>query len=1463
MVSARRMVRVIGFGIAGVLVLAALAAIAGRFALGTNWGQERVRRLIVSQANRFLAGTLEVDHISGSIVQGVVLHGVGLVQDGTPIVSIDSATIEYHWRDLYRDATGGTTIRRLRLDGLHLIGEKDAEGRWNLGRLVKPRPPRPPDAPPPRPIVFERVEIVGGTLEFRDPLFFGAARVPSRFDDLNAELRFDWRGSAWRVDLDAASWVGRDPALTIDRLAGGIAIDERGWTFKDLHVATPRSAFTVRGSVQRLPAPTTLALDIQADRFAFQEWGGVLSGLRNIAVESSFKTTLAGPLSRLATAIDLRSTGGAIAGALVLDSSVPGWHGSGGVEVTRLDLSRWFNRPDRPSEITGQVEFDLDLDLGRRFPRGTFAFEGPHAAYLGYTADRVRARGRLTTTDAVIAAATATAYGADVRLQSGAIGIDAPYRYRFAGRADGVDLRRLPREVPVPHVESTLALDFTVRGQFAPGQFSGEAVFDRSEFLGAQIGAGTVGSFDATERPVRYAGEGDLTGVRVRRFGEGLDVAWMRDPRYDGLLTGRFRVNGSGTTAATMALDADGRITQAEFFGGTLSDADVAVHIADGSLRASYDGRFDRVDVSQALADSRFSSSLTGTGHLSVSVNEVLTRTITLADYSVDADATLERSRIRAVALERATMVARLADRMLRVESLDVTGPALQATGRGTIALDGSPRSSFEYDLQRGELSFLGQVAGPSMTGALVTQGRITGSIEAPHLTGNARLSRAVMAGVEILTGGFDYDATIPVDAPLNAVAQLSGAWGPLTIGDQAINQITGAATYDHQAVRLDIRGTRVGGLNLTLDSRLRVNADGRAVEVDTLRLQLEDVPWRLAEGARPHISWDAIGVTVRDLVLTDDTTARQQLAASGDWRPAVPGTALRVQARGVYLEPIAGVFSEPPRYGGLLDADASLRPAAGTGQIIVTGSLTILEGRVQRLTYDSLTATVEYDAGRFVVDGRLEQAPGVWLTARGSVPLGLLVEGQPDLPMNLALASSAVDLAILEGLTDTVQQVSGALQLDVTVIGTARDPHFVGTVAISDGAFTVNATGARYRNARVALDLASDQVHVKALRVEDVNGHSLELTGSLGTHELRVGDLAVTARARQFEVLRNEFGTAEVDADLDLRGQFESPRLTGIVAITGGSLNVDEILDRALLRPYATQAAADPAAAPVIPVDPLAVLNPWQRMGIDLTVRSRGTLHLVGDNVQVSAGTPLGLGNVNVRAFGEVYLYKDPGQPLFVTGSFDSLIGTYAFQGRRFDLDPASSIVFRGDLNPELYVTVERTISGVDTRVSIVGPLNEPALQLASTPPLDDSNILSLIVFNANVNELNAVQQQELAVRAGTLAAGFLATPLVSALERTLGLQILEIELAPSGAAGAAAAAPRVTIGDEIAPGLVARFSRQFGAQEYSEASIEYFLSRLFRIRATFSDAGSTLARSPFRRVERAGVDFLVFFSF
>ena len=150
---------------------------------------------------------------------------------------------------------------------------------------------------------------------------------------------------------------------------------------------TARSAYTLDGTINTEVKPTQLNLQVRAPRFAFQEWAGVIRGLQNIAVESSFDTSLKGPVNALVTDLRLSGTGGGVKGQLTLDTSVPGWHGAGAVDVDRLNLARWLNRDDRPSDITGHVTFDLALELGRHFPRGMYTFDGPHAMYMDYAAD--------------------------------------------------------------------------------------------------------------------------------------------------------------------------------------------------------------------------------------------------------------------------------------------------------------------------------------------------------------------------------------------------------------------------------------------------------------------------------------------------------------------------------------------------------------------------------------------------------------------------------------------------------------------------------------------------------------------------------------------------------------------------------------------------------------------------------------------------------------------------------------------------------------------------------------------------------------------------------------------------------------------------------------------------------------------------------------------------------------------
>ena len=66
--------------------------------------------------------------------------------------------------------------------------------------------------------------------------------------------------------------------------------------------------------------------------------------------------------------------------------------------------------------------------------------------------------------------------------------------------------------------------------------------------------------------------------------------------------------------------------------------------------------------------------------------------------------------------------------------------------------------------------------------------------------------------------------------------------------------------------------------------------------------------------------------------------------------------------------------------------------------------------------------------------------------------------------------------------------------------------------------------------------------------------------------------------------------------------------------------------------------------------------------------------------------------------------------------------------------------------------------IQGVEARVNVRGTLKKPEIVLSSTPPLEQADILSLIVFNQPINQLGEGQQVSLAQRAQALATGAVA---------------------------------------------------------------------------------------------------------
>jgi translocation and assembly module TamB len=407
----------------------------------------------------------------------------------------------------------------------------------------------------------------------------------------------------------------------------------------------------------------------------------------------------------------------------------------------------------------------------------------------------------------------------------------------------------------------------------------------------------------------------------------------------------------------------------------------------------------------------------------------------------------------------------------------------------------------------------------------------------------------------------------------------------------------------------------------------------------------------------------------------------------------------------------------------------------------------------------------------------------------------------------------------------------------------------------VQQGDFTLASTGAHYSNVAVDATLQGQAMQITRMVLHDENGDALQGTGRLALENRALRDIEFVVTGNDFTVLNNELGQISVDASLNLYGTISAPKVAGLVRVHSARLEVDQIADRFGSSPYMPEARPNGAPTAATEKKDETTLP----LGMNLSIQVPDNLIMRGRDIRTSA-SGLALGDVNLTAGGDFTLRREGTAPPVLIGTIETVRGTYDFQGRRFEVQRNGAITFRGDtpVNPALNVAAERTISGIVARVNVGGTMRDPTLTLSSQPPLDQTDILSLIVFNQPANRLGQGEATNLGERAAQIAGGFVASPLSSSLGRALNVDIFELD--PTGDEGEG---PTITVGQQVGERLFLKFRQLFGARDSSEFQLEYQLSDFLRLQGSFAEGQSSANRYLTRRVERAGIDLVVYFSY
>ena len=292
---------------------------------------------------------------------------------------------------------------------------------------------------------------------------------------------------------------------------------------------------------------------------------------------------------------------------------------------------------------------------------------------------------------------------------------------------------------------------------------------------------------------------------------------------------------------------------------------------------------------------------------------------------------------------------------------------------------------------------------------------------------------------------------------------------------------------------------------------------------------------------------------------------------------------------------------------------------------------------------------------------------------------------------LNLDLAINRLDLALIESFSNGGLRASqGYLAGNIAVSGTTVAPEYQGSLNFHEAGFTVASLNAAFLVSGETLELNTDGIYLRDFEISDANGGSFTMDGTILTEELLNPAFDLKLQAENFRVLNsteedNElfYGTASLDADLELKGNLNIPRISGRLsvgeqtdityAVPETQMEVQEregvviFVNRENPDAILTRSEQEEAPSIVKGMDVSAVLEIAEEAKFRFILDQRS-----GDNLMVSGNAAL---NLNIEPNGRINL---SGRYELQSGHYETSL--YNLVNRRFEINPGSSITWQGD---------------------------------------------------------------------------------------------------------------------------------------------------------------------------------------
>jgi translocation and assembly module TamB len=639
-------------------------------------------------------------------------------------------------------------------------------------------------------------------------------------------------------------------------------------------------------------------------------------------------------------------------------------------------------------------------------------------------------------------------------------------------------------------------------------------------------------------------------------------------------------------------------------------------------------------------------------------------------------------------------------DWLLKQVQVQLGATRVEADGR----FGNHPDLHFAIDVP--DLSLLSE----AVHGRLKAAGYIGGEARAPVL--QARISGANLAygGVRL----HELSADVDLDPRGNGRADATVQLGALQYGRRTIDQ-----------VRLTTAGTAAAH-RFTLQmaaSPYTAQASGTASLADG-RWRAEISEFEASDGAEQQLTLVAPALLVATLS-GDELQLERLCLHNAQSMACVAGTRLpdrtqvAISVVNLPLRALTAGLSGATDFEGKVSLEAHAESTsaatgfAGLKATLADASLRhrLSGGRVETFSLGAGSVEATLDAAGLVASVALDAGANAGIT--GKITARRRSAPWRDWPLSGALQLQTQSLGFIDSYVAQVDRVSGRLEANLTIAGTAAAPGLNGELKVSDAevdAYQINLAlralnfTARLKDTVLQLDGSADA---------GSDGHA-RFDGELAWREaLPYGHLHLAGE--NLHVVN--IPEARVQASPDVNMKFTGRRIdvTGTVTL-----------------PYARLQRPDQLAnAARASSDEVIVSKNQPPRGESFHVFSDLTLRL-GERVTIDT---LGLAG---RLSGSLRSVADDSGFNRATGELQVEEGKYTAYGRRLDVEHGRLLYSNGPLNdPAIDLRAIKKFPDITAGVNVRGTLRAPRMTFFSDPPVSQSQIVSLLLAGGSLESV------------------------------------------------------------------------------------------------------------------------------